>query len=75
MIIPIRCISCNNPIAGKWLTYIKKVQELRKEEGRTSDIVYLTTSATKTAEGKVLDELGMKRTCCRRHFLTHVDLV
>ena len=75
MIIPIRCISCNNPIAGKWLTYIKKVTELRKVEGRTSDIVYLNTSATKTVEGKVLDELGMKRTCCRRHFLTHVDLV
>ena len=75
MIIPIRCISCNNPIAGKWLTYVKKVLELRKAEGRTSDIVYLNTSATKTAEGKVLDELGIKRTCCRRHFLTHVDLV
>ena len=29
----------------------------------------------KTVEGKVLDELGLKRYCCRRHLLTHVDLI
>ena len=26
-------------------------------------------------KGKVLDELGVKRYCCRRMFITHVDLV
>ncbi|AFK50959.1 DNA-directed RNA polymerase subunit N [Thermogladius calderae 1633] len=25
--------------------------------------------------GKVLDELGVKRYCCRRMFLSHVDIV
>jgi len=25
--------------------------------------------------GKVLDELGVKRYCCRRMFISHVDLV
>lgn len=25
--------------------------------------------------GKVLDELGIKRYCCRRMFLSHVDLI
>jgi len=25
--------------------------------------------------GKVLDELGLKRYCCRRMFLSHVDLI
>ena len=28
-----------------------------------------------TAEGKALDTLNLKRYCCRRHMLTHVDLV
>ena len=28
----------------------------------------------KTPEGEVLDELGMRKMCCRRHFLTHVDI-
>ena len=27
----------------------------------------------KTIQGKVLDDLNIKRYCCRRHFLTHVD--
>ena len=25
-------------------------------------------------EGEVLDELNMTKMCCRRHFLTHVDI-
>ncbi|MCL4403260.1 MAG: DNA-directed RNA polymerase subunit N [Candidatus Marsarchaeota archaeon] len=25
--------------------------------------------------GKVLDELGVKRYCCRRMFISHVDLI
>ena len=37
--------------------------------------VYLTKDyAEKTAEGIVLDNLGLTRMCCRRHMLTHVDI-
>jgi DNA-directed RNA polymerase subunit N (RpoN/RPB10) len=76
MIIPIRCVSCNNVLAGKWMPYLKKVEELKKKEGRTgTEMQYLTQTTTKTAEGKALDELGLVRTCCRRHMLTHVDLI
>ena len=74
MIFPIRCVSCNNVIAGKWLTYLDKVKEYRRVTGKT-EMEYLTATTTKTAEGKALDDLGVKRPCCRRHFLTHVDLV
>lgn len=74
MIFPIRCISCNNVIAGKWLAYLEKVKEYRRASGKT-DMEYLSATTTKTAEGKSLDDLGVKRQCCRRHFLTHVDLV
>jgi DNA-directed RNA polymerase I, II, and III subunit RPABC5 len=28
----------------------------------------------KTAEGIVLDDLGLTNVCCRRHMLTHVDI-
>jgi len=70
MIIPIRCVSCNNVLAGKWLAYLEKVRELTKDEKLT----YLTQTTTKSAHGKALDELGVTRTCCRRHLLTHVDL-
>lgn len=74
MIIPIRCVSCNNIIAGKYLAYLDLVDKNRKKEGKT-EMEYLTSTTTKTAEGKALDELGMYRPCCRRHFLTHVDLL
>ena len=76
MIIPIRCVSCNNVIAGKWLSYLDKVKELKKKDGRpeNDEIQYLNQLTTKTAEGKALDELVINRMCCRRHILTHVDL-
>jgi DNA-directed RNA polymerase subunit N (RpoN/RPB10) len=77
MIIPIRCVSCNNVLAGKWLTYLKKVEEFKKKDGRSpnDEMQYLTNTTSKTAEGKALDELNLTRQCCRRHMLTHVDLI
>lgn len=74
MIFPIRCISCNSVIAGKYLAYLAKVKENRKETGMT-EMEYLSSTTTKTAEGKALDELKVVRPCCRRHFLTHVELL
>lgn len=74
MIFPIRCVTCNNVIAGKWLAYLEKVKENRRGTGKT-EMEYLTSTTVKTAEGKALDDLGVKRQCCRRHFLTHVDLI
>lgn len=69
--IPIRCYTCNLPIAGKWLTYLSAVKKYRNAEGRGDEIPYLTGTTTKTAEGRAMDELGLTRECCRRHFLTH----
>jgi DNA-directed RNA polymerase I, II, and III subunit RPABC5 len=74
MIFPIRCVSCNSVIAGKYLAYLEKVKEHRRETGKT-EMEYLTATTVKTAEGKALDELKVNRPCCRRHFLTHVDLL
>jgi DNA-directed RNA polymerase subunit N (RpoN/RPB10) len=56
---------------------LKLVEELKKKDGRPADdgLQYLTQTTTKTAEGKALDELGLVRQCCRRHMLTHVDLI
>jgi DNA-directed RNA polymerase I, II, and III subunit RPABC5 len=40
-----------------------------------NSVLYLTKEFTeKTAEGEVLDELGLTKMCCRRHLLTHVDI-
>lgn len=71
--IPIRCYTCNLPIAGKWKRYLDLLKTFRKQDGRSEkdELVYLTTTTQKTAEGRGMDELGLTRECCRRHFLTH----
>ena len=76
MIIPIECFTCNNPwLASRWDMYIQKVKEYRKAEGKKEEMEYLTATTTKTAEGKALDDLKLTRPCCRRHMLSHVDLI
>ena len=74
MLFPIRCVSCNAVIAGKYEAYLAKVKEYREQLGQ-KEMEYLSATTTKTAEGKALDDLNVKRMCCRRHFLSHVDLV
>jgi DNA-directed RNA polymerase I, II, and III subunit RPABC5 len=71
--IPIRCFSCNLPIAGKWKEYQRLIKAYRREDGRAPDaeIMYLTTDIKITAEGRALNDLGLTRECCRRHLLTH----
>jgi DNA-directed RNA polymerase subunit N (RpoN/RPB10) len=49
MIFPIRCVSCNNVIAGKYIPYLEKVDQYRRETGKT-EMEYLTNTTTKTAE-------------------------
>lgn len=74
--IPIRCYTCNLPIAGKWNTFLDLVKKYRKADGRPEqgELVYLTKKTTVTAEGRAMNDLGLVRECCRRHFLTHPGL-
>jgi DNA-directed RNA polymerase subunit N (RpoN/RPB10) len=74
MIIPIRCMNCGNVLADKWLYYQTKVKELRGSSN-TEPIYMDGKSVPDTAELKVLNHLGLKRYCCRKHMLTHVDLL
>jgi len=81
MIIPIKCFTCGMVIADKYRHYLAEVRKKKLAKNAESDnfdidkVVYLTKEFhEKTPEGEVLDDLGMKRMCCRRHFLTHVDI-
>jgi DNA-directed RNA polymerase I, II, and III subunit RPABC5 len=45
------------------------------EEMKNDRVIYLTQEfRDKTPEGMVLDELKLTKMCCRRHFLSHVDI-
>ena len=76
MIIPIKCFTCGKVLADKYRYYKEEVNKLNtnKDLG-VDDIIYFTTDNTdKTNNGIVLDNLKLKKICCRRHMLTHVDI-
>jgi DNA-directed RNA polymerase I, II, and III subunit RPABC5 len=74
MIIPVRCMNCGKLLADKWLYYQKRLKE-QQGESYGKRTYFDGTKVPETVEGKVLSELGLTRYCCRKVFLTHVDLV
>lgn len=82
MIIPIKCFTCGKVLADKYRYYLEEVRKIKMSNSEndnnddiTDEVVYLTqTHSEKSPEGKVLDSLGLKKICCRRHLLTHVDI-
>ena len=81
MIIPVKCFTCGMVIANKYRYYVEQVRKkklAKRGNGESIDVdkvLYLTKEFhEKTAEGEVLDDLKLTKMCCRRHFLTHVDI-
>ena len=74
MIIPIRCMNCGKVLADLWLTFQERVKDLKGASNSSGPLYMDGTTALKTPEGQVLDELNLTRYCCRKHFLTHTDL-
>jgi len=73
MIIPIRCFTCGKVIADKWNDYNKL--KLKHNHNKDEDTVINISSVKKTPEGKAMDDLNIKRMCCRRMFLGQIDLI
>lgn len=76
MIIPVKCFTCGNVLADKYRYFQAETRKIKISQGLKVDKeVYLTKeNVDKTQEGSVLDNLGLKNVCCRRHMLTHVDI-
>ena len=76
MIIPVRCFTCGKVLGDKYRTYLDEVRKIKLSKGVEVDkVVYLTKERVeKTPEAEVLDNLGLKNPCCRRHMITHVDI-
>jgi DNA-directed RNA polymerase I, II, and III subunit RPABC5 len=78
MIIPVRCYTCGKIIADKYDYYNKRVADLKRKENKPSSHSILNmnvSNITKTVEGRVLDEMGFTRLCCRKIMLSHIDFV
>jgi len=76
MIIPIKCFTCGKVLADKYRFYEKEVRKIKMNEKlEINKVIYLThENVDKTPEGIVLDKLKLKKYCCRRHILTHVEI-
>jgi DNA-directed RNA polymerase subunit N (RpoN/RPB10) len=79
MIIPVRCMNCGNMLADKWRYYQQEVARLRNEQNITQPFVIDGTQSPDaiplTPEKQVMNKLGITRYCCRKHLLTHRDLI
>jgi DNA-directed RNA polymerase subunit N (RpoN/RPB10) len=77
MIIPVKCFTCGKVLGDKYLYYLREVKKEKiNKDLPMDDVIYLNKNNNeKTPEGKVLDKLGLDKICCRRHMLTHVDIL
>lgn len=83
MIIPVRCFTCGNVTGDKWTAFVDTVIEKKNKSSENVssklDIEYINIDdggkIEKSIEGKVLDEFGINKYCCRRMFLGNVHLI
>jgi len=59
LLIPVRCFTCGKTVAHVYEEFIERTKEGSEQEDPK----------------EVLDDLGIKRICCRRMLVTHVNLV
>ena len=76
MIIPVKCFTCGNVLANKYIYYVNDVSNRKQvQQKENTSIQYFSDEyKDKSIEGEVLDDLELKKQCCRRHMLTHVDI-
>jgi len=76
MIVPIRCFTCNNLIASKYKKYIEYIKRNRREGyiNLISNEVVMDINHI-SIENEAFKAIGIKRYCCKRCLLTHVNLI
>ena len=76
MIIPIKCFTCGEVLADKYRFYLTEVMKRNQKDNiPEGKVIYFTKeNVKKSNEAIVLDEMMLNKQCCRRHFLTHVDI-
>ena len=77
MIIPVRCFTCGKVLGNLWDKYLEELQKAYNNELNENELKRIVDlqKDEDSAEKKILDDLGLKRYCCRRVMLSTVDLV
>ena len=74
MIIPVKCFTCGKILGDKWNYYERELAKIKTNKEDT--VINVNAKTIKpTPEGIILDKLELKRYCCRRIMLGHVNLI
>lgn len=67
MIIPVRCFTCGKVIGSVYEDFKRRYEDYKRalEKGERP----------KETPKEILDDLKVKRYCCRRMLISHVDLL
>jgi DNA-directed RNA polymerase subunit N (RpoN/RPB10) len=76
MIIPVRCMTCGKVLADKWDAYDRRCNAIlaKDDEKKKAADNGKRVESTKTAHGRILDDLEITNLCCRTTMLSHIDL-
>jgi|UniRef100_A0A6C0J2J6 DNA-directed RNA polymerase subunit N (RpoN/RPB10) len=73
MIIPVRCFTCGRVMADVSDYYEKEKEKLILEDKKVTDSLYKNFDNIHTKE--ILDNLGLRRYCCRRNLISNIDMM
>jgi len=71
MIIPVRCFTCGRVMAD--IVDYYESEKANIEENKKVDKLYKNFDKIHTAH--ILDNLGLKRYCCRRNLIANIDMM
>lgn len=75
MIIPIRCFTCGKVLADKWEYYSAKCKEIDENSETNKEGKDSYKNVSGNFKKPIFEALQIEKICCRRHLLTHVDLI
>lgn len=85
MLIPIKCMTCGKLLGDLWNYYIKEKNRLLNEKNKNRKVTLEDINISNedimikhfddNVSADILDKLEIKNICCRRHFLSTIDLI
>ena len=75
MIIPVRCFTCNRVLGSKYSRYLEIISSETSKENIINGDPEVDLSEDNVYQ-KSFKEIGVSdRYCCKRHLLSHIDLI
>lgn len=74
MIVPVCCMNCGKLIGDKYDYYLRKLREYKGSLALDAS-TFDGKKIPETPEARIFKELYIRRYCCKKVFLTHVDLI